>query len=140
MEDCASTCSNAPGSRVVIELPERVLRAAEKLAGLLVSTTEFQDLIGTARAVRIDPQVEILTNRLNGLEMDYDPDWSDPADNAAPSSVFEELENQLENLTVVRNYRQAETKARTIFCQVDDCISEAVGVAFAENAKPAACG
>ncbi len=137
MEDCASTCSI---SRTAVQMPERVVQAAEALARLLVSTTEFQTFVGSARAVRIDPQVEMLTNRMNGLEMDYDSNWEAEEDTAAQEAAYEDLENQLESLPVVRNYRQAETRARAIFVMVDECISEAAGVAFAENAKPAACG
>ena len=145
MEDCKNTCSIAAGSQAAGRLPERVIQAAEALARLLATTPEFQALMSSANAVRHDAQVEILSNRINGLELDYDSGWD--ADEgqgvqstAVQSNAYEELENQLENLPVVRSYRQAETKARWMFSQVDDCISETVGIAFAENAKPAACG
>ncbi len=137
MENCASTCSI---SRTAVQMPERVVRAAEALAQLLASTAEFQTFVEAARAVRVDPQVEMLSNRLNGLEMDYDPGWDAAEDAAAQEAAYEDLENQIENLPVVRNYRRAETSARAVFSMVDDCISEAAGVVFAENAKPAACG
>lgn len=121
-------------------MPERVVRAAEALAQLLASTAEFQTFVEAARAVRVDPQVEMLSNRLNGLEMDYDPGWDAAEDAAAQEAAYEDLENQIENLPVVRNYRRAESSARAVFSMVDKCISEAAGVVFAENAKPAACG
>lgn len=130
--DCSqSGCGSDCQKTVVVEAPD-VIAAAEKLACLLTDLPEFQQLVCQARAVRLDEEVASLLNQMNGQ--------GDPTQVQAETPSTESLENQLEGLSIVKQYRSAEEAARQIFGAVEAAISGAAGVAFAEHAKPSACG
>ncbi len=130
MESCASTCQRlAPGEAP--EVAAEVVEAAESLACLLTDRAEFQNFLRLARAVRLDQDVAEILSQMN----EYPAPGGDGS--AAPD---EALEDRLEALPVVRGYRAAEQSARATFTAVEQAISAAAGVAFAENAKASACG
>jgi cell fate (sporulation/competence/biofilm development) regulator YmcA (YheA/YmcA/DUF963 family) len=131
--DCESnTCPRAvPGA-----VPENVTRAAEQLACLLTDTAVFQNFVRLARAARLDVEVSTLMERIQ--ESTYAPMAAVAGSHEGPDQV--DLENQLEMLPIVLEYRKAEEAIRELFQAVDREVSAAVGVAFAENGKPSACG
>lgn len=106
-----------------------MIRAAETLASLLVDTVEFQNYLRLERAMHLDEDVQSILARLNG----YD------GEEVTEASDLKSLEEQLEALVVMREYRQAELAAHKIFAAVEKAISEAAGVAFAEHARSSAC-
>jgi cell fate (sporulation/competence/biofilm development) regulator YlbF (YheA/YmcA/DUF963 family) len=108
----------------------RVVEAAEVLACLLTETEELQDFVRSARIVQLDREVNEILGLINGY---YDED-------IAQSTSLLELEERLESLPVMKEYHQAEQSVRGIFTAVDQIISSAAGLAFAENAQPSACG
>lgn len=121
-----SACSTA--SQVI---DQSIANAAEKLACLLVQTTEFQTFMRSAQVVRMDRDVNGLVNRING----YPAFESDEAPVTA-----EVLQEQLEGMPVVQSYRRSESTIRAIFGSVDETISTLAGIPFAANAKSAGCG
>ncbi len=123
MADCSNTCQRTP---VKIESP-RVTEAAETLACLLTDTIEFQTFLRLSRAVRLDQEVNQILSQLNGY-----------ADIREDSLSNNELENRLESLPLVQEYRRAESQVRELFTAVETTVSTAAGVSFAENAH--SCG
>ncbi len=105
-----------------------MIRAAETLACLLVDVPEFQNYVRLERAVHLDQDVVTILARLNG----YDEEVTEV-------SAFKVLEEQLEALPVMCEYRQMELAAREVFSAVEEAISRAAGVAFAEHARSSAC-
>lgn len=133
MSSCSDGCGGSCGINAApeIEIEPEIQAAAEKLAGLLVETPEFQNFMRTSRTVRLDRDVNELVNRINGSPFG--------ADKGEMVSA-EALQERLEQLPVVQGYRQAEALVQSIFSAVDETISVLAGVAFAVNAKPASCG
>jgi cell fate (sporulation/competence/biofilm development) regulator YlbF (YheA/YmcA/DUF963 family) len=125
MDSCSNTCqwAAAPGEA---EAPQ-VMEAAETLACLLTDTSEFQNFLRVSRAVRLDEEVDDILNQINA-----------GAQSTADTRSTEELENRLELLPVVQEYRRAEQAARGIFAEVEQAICAAAGLPFAEYAK--SCG
>jgi cell fate (sporulation/competence/biofilm development) regulator YlbF (YheA/YmcA/DUF963 family) len=135
MENCATNCQsacsiNGPGGH----LSETAADAAERLGALLSESPTFQQFLRAAGALRMDAEANHLIQQLNEQAYLYDPSATHAAAEA------QALEAQLNALPLVQEYRKAEAAARTLFQMVDAAISTSVGVAFAENAKPSACG
>lgn len=128
MEPCADSCSKpAPGT---VQSSPEMMRAAENLACLLTDLPEFQNYLCAARAVHADPAVSKIVAAMNGYGVyeDVEP------------GAYQDLNQRLEALPAMRAYRQAEQNVRDIFAAVEQVISEAAGVSFAEYARPSACG
>lgn len=123
----SSTCQKPAAS---IEAPE-VEDAAGRLAGLLSETVIFRNFIRLARQIRVDGEVIALVNAINDQEY-----AANPFNGQAAGT--QELEERLEALPLVSEYRAAEAAARELFRAVDGVISGAAGVAFAANAR--SCG
>lgn len=131
MDGCGSSCGSDCQKTSLVEAPE-VIAAAEKLACLLTDLPAFQELVCQARAVRLDEDVVKILNQMNGQ--------GDPTLGYDEAVSTEALEGRLETLPAVKQYRAAEQTARQIFGAVEAAISGAAGLAFAEHAKPSACG
>jgi cell fate (sporulation/competence/biofilm development) regulator YlbF (YheA/YmcA/DUF963 family) len=112
--------------------PGELTGPAEALGALLADTEAFQALARWSRAVRLDPQVSELVSVLKERQYRYDERW-DPEQTAA-------LEAQIEALPVVCAFRDAEAQARALFAAIDEAISAAAGVPFAQLAKPSGHG
>lgn len=133
--DCNACDRTQPPDTQVLE-NERIQQAAYRLACLLVAAPEFERFTHLAVNVRTDSEVSRLVEQINGGQ---DTVWQD-LDPAAQIAAQMELEDQLESLPIVQQYRQAEQAAKVLFNAVDDIISEAVGVDFSKYAKPDGCG
>ena len=132
MSSCSSECGSACGigDKPVYKDSPEVTRSAEALGMLLADTPEFQALGRWSRAVRLDPEVVRMVNALQERAYAYDP-----------AAVYgDDLEEQLEALPVVREFRGAEEQARGLFAAVDEAISETCGLSFARLAKPSGHG
>ena len=129
MESCSLDCHKKAA------VDPQISGAAERLAYLLIDMPVYQDFVRQSYSVREDPQVNEILREMNTRAYEANP----TATHAAAESGA--LEAQLEALPVVINYRKVEAEAQELFRMVDELISEAAGgIAFAENAKPAACG
>ena len=129
---CGSTCGI--GEKPTLTASTEVTQAARALACLLADTPEFQGLARCSRAVRLDPQVTALVNALREQAYLYDPSAAQAHLEAAS------LEDQIEAAPVVRAFRSAEAQARGLFGAVDEAISQAAGLPFAQYAKPSGHG
>lgn len=130
MESCSLDCHKTAG----VVMDQQISSAAERLANLLVDTPVFQAFVKRSYAVRQDMNVNEILNEMNARAQNFDPS----ATHAAAETGS--LEAQLEALPVVVAFREAEAAVQELFRMVDDLISESAGgIAFAENAKPAAC-
>ena len=131
MESCSLDCHKTAAAVV----DQQISGAAERLACILIENPVFQEFVRMSHSVRQDAQVNAILNEMNARAYASDP----TATHAAAASGS--LEAQLEALPAVVAFRKAEAAAQELFRAVDDVISEAAGgIAFAENAKPAACG
>lgn len=128
MDDCKNTCSWTPAGSSGISV--EVIQTAETLACLLTDSAAFQNFIRLNREVRLDDTVNEIVSQMNGYGGE---DVSEESDVPA-------LEARLEALPMIREYRQAEQATRLIFRAVEEAISGAAGVPFAEFARPKACG
>ena len=128
--DCNS-CEKTTVANTV-QVSAAVREAAQRLACMLVDTAELQNFVRSAYRIRQDTMVSSLVNQINEYP-GYDA-------SGAGLSSLDDLQSQLEELPAVREYRDAEASAAKLFSTVDAVISSVVGLPFAENAKPAACG
>lgn len=128
---CGSSCAIGEKPAAVMDAPEELSQAAEALGVLLADAPEFQALARWSRAVRLDAQVSRLVSVLQ--ERAYYSNEANPDQTAA-------LEEELEALPVVREFRAAETRARGLFSAVDAAITQAAGLPFAQLAKPSGHG
>lgn len=133
MDDCSSTCQRMAVMDKV-SATSQVIEAAEKLACLLIENADFQNFMRLSRAVRVDRQVNELMSLLNGFGGEGVDQGSGLQSDTAS------LEDQLESLPVVVEYRQAERGTKAVFSAVENAITAAAGLPFAENAQPSACG
>ncbi len=124
--DCSITCQRMEP----VSAPAEVMEAAERLACLLVETSELQNFTRLSRAVRIDSKISEILNEMQGFTMAYQPG----------GLSTDELDDQLEALPLMREYRRAEGEIRGIFGMVDRLVGEIAGLPFSDNAKPRACG
>ncbi len=130
----SNVCSRTEFSEAVTA-PSEVVKAAEALACLLADTVELQNFVRQARAVRLDDEVNEFLRLMNEYpEAELDAELHQPAS----LEVAAALEERLEQLPVVREYRQAERAARGVFAAVEEAISGAAGFAFAEQARSCA--
>jgi cell fate (sporulation/competence/biofilm development) regulator YmcA (YheA/YmcA/DUF963 family) len=127
-EGCGNACSWTPPQTQLVSA--EVTQAAEALACLLTDVPEFQDFLRLARTVRLDGEVNEIVARMNGYAGEPEAEQNDEG----------ALEESLEALPVVREYRQSEVATRAVFRAVEEAISKAAGVPFAEHARPKACG
>lgn len=130
MDCCSTGCSPAAEP---VEAGQ-VMEAAQRLASLLAGQPEFQDFLQRAKTVRQDPEVTQILSEINERSYLYDPTAADAATEAR--TLMERLEAQ----PAVAAYRQAERATRGLFQAVDQAISAAAEVTFAEFAKPSGHG
>lgn len=106
-------------------------RAAGDLADLLAAAPAYREFLRLAREVSADPEVTRLVGRIRDLHADY---------NQLAQESRAGLQAELEALPVMRDYRRAEEAANALFRAVEQVISSAAGIHFAEHARPAGCG
>lgn len=121
MFDHAQTCSidHAAG----VSLPEDVQESSDALACLLTDLPEFQNYLRLDRAVRLDETVSSLRAQLSDARLSLQEQ--------------EALEKRLEALPLLQEYRRSQQAVRDAFAAVETVISQAAGLSFAENARPA---
>ena len=111
-------------------------QAARSLGKLLRQMQEYDTFLKALRAVNTDAMVQKLTVQMrahqNALQWGRDGDGQHAVELAR-------LEQEIEALPVVQEYRQAEAQIRRIFLAVDEIISREAGVAFAANARRSGC-
>jgi len=106
--------------------PPEIERAVDRLADLLAETSEVRELIRAALALKNDPDLIRISLGIKDLK-------AAEGDNKQP--MLEVLLHEREALPVVLQFRQAEAVVRELFTNVDEVISAAAGLKFAENAR-----
>ncbi len=129
MDNCSTNCQKMAKNDSEAMTPQ-IQAAAERLACLLTDTAEFQNFVRLARGIRIDQEVSEILFEMDALG----------EDDHYQKGATRTLQTRLEALPIMRSYRQAEEAARVTFTAVDDIISDAAGLAFAEFAQSSGCG
>src|SRR3990172_10284603 len=101
-------------------------KCVDGLADLLAETSEVRELIRAAVDLKNDPDLIRISLGIKDLK-------AAEGDNKQP--MLETLLCEREALPAVQQFRQAETVVRELFTNVDEVISAAAGLKFAENAR-----
>jgi cell fate (sporulation/competence/biofilm development) regulator YlbF (YheA/YmcA/DUF963 family) len=107
--------------------------AAEKLACLLIDTVEFQNYVRLSREVSLDSQISALQEKIHELQMSYFNTVDEDG------NTVQSLQEQVESLALMKEFRQAEAAVHQLFGDVDRLVSQAAGIDFAANAR-SGCG
>ena len=128
-----SPISPIPAPTAVKTDPRQV---AQALGALLRQTPEYEAFLNALETVNNDLSVQRLgaqmRARQNALQWGRDGDGQHAAELAR-------LEEDMEALPSVKEFRQVEATVRQMFHAVDEIISQEAGVAFAANAKRGGC-
>lgn len=108
---------------------------AQTLGRLLRQTPEYESFLRTLKAVNSDLTVQGLAAQMRTHQSALQ--WN--RDDGQHLVELARLEMELENLPVVKEYRQAEAQVQQLFRTVDEIISQEAGVAFAANASRSGC-
>jgi len=117
---------SSPGYSNKVSQPIDLEKAADYLADLLAQTLEVQELIRLAQDLKADPDVYRISLGIKDIKA---------AEGDNKQAILDDLLRQRESLPVVKEYRQAEMAARELFRSIDQIISQAAGLNFAENAR-----
>jgi cell fate (sporulation/competence/biofilm development) regulator YmcA (YheA/YmcA/DUF963 family) len=107
-------------------------QTAQDLGKLLRQMPEFEIFLRALKAANQDPTVQKLGQQMRTHQNSQQ--WYKER-NDLQASEMARLELEMEELPTVKKYRQAETEVKRLFRQVDEIVSQAAGVKFAENAK-----
>lgn len=111
-------------------------QAAHVLGQLLSETSEYNTLIQALKARNSDLTLSKLLAEMRShqraLKWGNDPDGQHAAE-------MTRLELEMEDMPVVKAYRQAEEEVRVLFQAVDEIISREAGLDFAVNAQRMGC-
>jgi cell fate (sporulation/competence/biofilm development) regulator YlbF (YheA/YmcA/DUF963 family) len=112
------------------------LQAAQVLGQLLCETPEYNTLIQALQAKNSDLTLLKLSAEMRShqtaLRWGNDPDGQHAAE-------MTRLELEMEDMPVVKAYRQAEQDVSVLFRAVDEIISSEAGLDFAVNAQRTGC-
>lgn len=111
-------------------------QAARVLGQLLLKTPEYEAFLNALRAVNGDLTVQRLGAQMRAHQSALQ--WGRD-DSGQHASELERLEQEMEALPLVREYRLAEEAVRQLFQTVDAIVSQEAGVVFALNAKRSGC-
>lgn len=109
-----------------VKKPPDLEKSVDRLADLLAETSEVRELIRAAVDLKSDPDLIRISLGIKDLK-------AAEGDNKQP--MLETLLCEREALPAVQQFRQAETVVRELFTNVDEVISAAAGLKFAENAR-----
>lgn len=112
-------------------------QAAQALGVLLRQMPEYETFLKALKAVNSDRTVQKLGAEMRSHQKALQWGLDNDGQHATELS---RLEQEMEGLPVVQDYRLAENTVSMIFTQVDSVISQAAGVPFAANAKRSGCG
>ncbi len=114
-----------------------VNQALEALAEALKGTPAFQALLGAARAMSQDDEVQDLYWRMADHQSAIRWGRGNLREHLL---ALRDLEDQLNSHPCVQAYLQAMESTQALFRAVDAIISERAGVDFGANAKRSCCG
>lgn len=114
-----------------------VLESARALGELLSQTPEYRAFLAALKAVNNDLTVQKLSAEIRAHQTALQ--WRSDI-NSQHADEIVRIQLKMEDLPVMKTYRQAEKEASALFCAVDEIISQEAGVAFAINAQRSGCG
>jgi cell fate (sporulation/competence/biofilm development) regulator YmcA (YheA/YmcA/DUF963 family) len=110
--------------------------AAQTLGQLLSQTPEFEIFLKGLKSVNNDLTIQRLAAQMRSHRSALQ--WGGD-DRRQHLDELAKLELEMEELPIVKEYRQAETEVKRLFHAVDEIIRHEAGVNFAENAKRGGC-
>lgn len=122
--------------KTVEMVSDEVRQRAQNLAGLLAQTAEYAAFLKALKEANADPAVQRLITQIR--EHNRALQWGE-GDFLEHQRALTSLERELENLEVMRAYRQAESAIVRLFAEVNAHISRAVGLPFASHARRSGC-
>jgi cell fate (sporulation/competence/biofilm development) regulator YlbF (YheA/YmcA/DUF963 family) len=119
-----------------LEVKKDPFMIAKTLGEKLRHTSEFDAFLAALKVVNADPDVR----RLGAQRQKYQNDLRRGMDDAGQSAAeLARVELEMEELPVVKTYRQAEEAVTHLFRSIDEIISQEARVPFAVNAKRGGC-
>ena len=113
------------------------LEAATTLWTLLTHTREYKAFITAMKAVNSDPTIRNLSTEMRAHQTALQ--WGRDADGQHAAELTR-LELEMEDLPLVKEYREAAKEVSALFQAVDKVVSREAGVDFAVNAQRSSCG
>lgn len=111
-------------------------QAARALGELLRQTPEYEAFLKALKAVNSDLTVQRLGAQMRSHQnaLQWGRDGSDQHE-----AELMRLEQEMENLPIVQEYRRVEAEIIQLFRAVDEIITQEAGVDFALNARRSGC-
>lgn len=111
-------------------------QAAQLLGNVLSATPEFKAFLTASKAAHNDGTIQKLSAEMRAhqaaLQWGRDPDGQHAAE-------LTRLELVIEDLPVMKEYREREKEVSVLFQAVDKMISQEAGLDFAVNAERSGC-
>lgn len=111
-------------------------RAARDLGKLLRQTPEYEAFLKAYKAVNKDLTVQNINAKMRSHQSALQ--WGND-DHGKHAAAMAHLQEEMENLSIIKEYRQQEKAVQQLFRAVDEIISREAGVPFAVNAKRGGC-
>lgn len=112
-----------------------VFQASRALGEAVVETPTYQNFLGALKAINNDPQIQEIAAQMRShqraLQMGID--------GHNHQAELARLQNELEALPIVQEYRKAEQETILLFRALDEFVSQAMGFPFARNARRNGC-
>lgn len=112
------------------------LEAATTLGTLLTHTPEYKAFITALQAVNSDLTVQKLSAEMRAHQATLQ--WGRDADDQHAAELTR-LELEMDDLPLVKEYREAARDVSALFQAVDKVVSHEAGVDFAVNAQRSSC-
>lgn len=111
-------------------------QAARELGKRLRQTPTYESFLKALKAVNNDLTVQRLGAQMRTHQnaLQWGPDNSDQHE-----AELMRLEQEMESLPIVQEYRKAEAQIVELFRAVDELISQEAGIDFASNARRSGC-
>ncbi len=111
-------------------------QAAQQLGNVLSDTPEFKVFFAASKAMQNDPIVQQLETEMHAHQTALQ--WGCDTDGQHAAELTR-LELELEDIPVMKVYREKEREVSVLFQAVDRIISQEAGVDFAINAQRGGC-
>jgi cell fate (sporulation/competence/biofilm development) regulator YlbF (YheA/YmcA/DUF963 family) len=111
-------------------------QAAQQLGNVLSDTPEFKAFFAASKAMHNDPIVQQLETEMHAHQTALH--WGCDTDGQHAAELTR-LELELEDIPVMKQYREKEREVSALFQAVDKIISQEAGVDFAINAQRGGC-
>ena len=115
---------------------DAITAETETLAQYLQAASQYQEFIAANQAVQADEEVKRISNMIDSLQSKVKADYEGQKELI---KKIDALSLELEALPSVQSYYQKEEIVCAFFAEVDQIISDGIGIHFALNARRARC-